>query len=126
MTTPSITGADGTTTRPTNPASAPVVIPPSTEPTTKNDAAITNRLFRPRSPSGVMLESIDSSHGDHVALIAPTTAATTPVHTTTSVMSPSPDTGSGRPARCPRRAARRRPDARRRARLHSHRRVLGA
>ncbi len=94
-------GAQGT-------ARAPMVTPPRTEPATKNIAATPNRLFRPRSPSGVMLESIDSPHGDQVDRTAPTTADATPAHTTTAVTVRGPDTSWDRPARCPRRAGRRR------------------
>src|SRR5438067_12136023 len=80
---------------PRPPAASPVTAPPSVEPMKKNHAATANRLFRPRSPSGVMLESIDSPHGDHVARMAPMTAAAPPVQNTTLVIGPSPDTGSG-------------------------------
>jgi hypothetical protein len=45
---------------------------------------IPQREWRPRSPSGVMLASIDSPHGDQAERIAPATAATQP-STTSSV-----------------------------------------
>src|SRR3954447_23253452 len=93
-------GRSDTSAEPSPPAMAPSAMPPATAPATNHDAVTANRLCRPRSPNGVMLESIDSPHGDHVARTAPTTADATPIHTTAAVTALAPGTGSGRPARC--------------------------
>ena len=70
-------------------------------PTAEADAVtVTDQWeWRPRSPSGVMLVSIDSPHGDHAALIAPTIAVAHPSRTSavTGRLAARPGTGSGRP-----------------------------
>src|SRR5690606_20959327 len=49
---------------PTSPNRPPTVAPARAAPTTKAVAVMVHRLWRARSPSGWMLESIDSPHGD--------------------------------------------------------------
>ena len=75
-------------------------------------ATVTGHLDeRPRSPSGVMLASIDSPHGDHADLIAATAAIPMPTTTAAAAVvirvvprpraGGRPGRGSGGPARCP-------------------------
>ena len=76
-------------------APRPSVAPPSVAPRMNQVAVVRNRLPRPCSPSGVIVESIDCPHGDHVERIAAATA-TTPART---AISTSADYGTGSPAK---------------------------
>src|SRR5438270_126092 len=70
--------------RPSSPASAPTAAAATTEPAAKN-ATVTPHLDpRARSPSGVMLASIDSPHGDHAERSPATTPAAQPIATGTA------------------------------------------
>src|SRR5439155_25136085 len=66
---------------PSAPSPDPAAIPPSVEPLTKAATVTPHRRPRARSPSGVMLPSIDAPQGDHVERIAPTSARATPART---------------------------------------------
>ncbi|TML35813.1 MAG: hypothetical protein E6G29_07240 [Actinobacteria bacterium] len=96
---------------PTAPAAAPSAADDRAEPKMKK-ATVTGHLDeRPRSPSGVMLASIDSPHGDHADLIAATAAIPMPTTTAAAAVvirvvprpraGGRPGRGSGGPARCP-------------------------
>ena len=74
------------TAEPIAPRLAPSAPPPNTAPRTKATAVTTYLCPRPHSPSGVMLVSIDSPHGDHAdfraavdATVIPTTRNATVV-----------------------------------------------
>src|SRR3954452_12308444 len=63
---------------PAHPRAAPTMAPAAVEPPTYQPA-VTNQWFpRPRSPSGWMLESIDSPQGDQVERTAATSATAIP------------------------------------------------
>src|SRR5690348_2261014 len=73
-------------TNPTAPSAAPKAIPPATDPAEYQAAVTPHRLFLARSPSGLMLASIDSPQGDQVDRIAATTASGTPRTTATALL----------------------------------------
>ena len=64
------------------PASTPTAAPPAVEPSTYHAVVRPHRRRRPRSPSGVMLVSIDSPQGDHVERTAATAATASPASRT--------------------------------------------
>src|SRR5437588_10359942 len=71
MATPAATprradAGSGPSSIPNAPRTAPAARPPATEPTRYAPAVTPHRLPRARSPSGLMLESIDSPQGDQV------------------------------------------------------------
>src|SRR6516162_1186775 len=97
---------------PIAPAAAPMSAPPKVDATRYQPIVRPNRVLRARSPSGLMLASIDSPHGDQDERSPATAATTTPATVTptdvTATPRPSrplvvarPGRGSGRRARCP-------------------------
>src|SRR5436190_23744397 len=64
-------------------AAAPSVAPPSTVPATNHVVVTHQRWPRLRSPRGVIVESIEWPHGDHVDRTAATTARTRAAPTST-------------------------------------------
>ena len=83
--------------------------PPRWQPS-RNAVTVTDQFDRrPRSPSGVMLASIDSPQGDHAEATAAVIAAAQP-RSSTAISRVLPETGSDGRGRCPpRRAAPRAP-----------------
>src|SRR5207245_1569416 len=75
---------------PRRPRAAPRAAPPVVLPARKAPMVIPHLDRRPRSPSGVMLPSIDWPQGDHVDLRAATTARPTPMATTVRSVAPMP------------------------------------
>ena len=61
---------------PSAPGAAPISAPPSVAPSANAVTVTAHVEPRPRSPSGVMLASIDSPQGDQAARTAASTAAT--------------------------------------------------
>src|SRR5271165_3207361 len=83
---PPITVGDGDVTAPiaapSPPASPPTVRPPATEPAKYQATVRPHRVLRARSPSGLMLASIDSPQGDQEERSAATTATASPARVT--------------------------------------------
>ena len=66
----------------------PSVSPPTTAPITNQVAVERNRWPRPCSASGVMVDSIESPHGDQVERTAAATATTSAISTRASCIQP--------------------------------------
>src|SRR5205814_3648757 len=94
-----VTGVRSANEDPRNPRPPPTVTPASVEPRTYAITVTHQRDPRPRSPSGVMLPSIDVPHGDHVDRRPAATASATPTATSVcTVAEPMPGLISVRPA----------------------------
>src|SRR5205823_10431212 len=76
----------------------PTAAPVSVDPARKNPAVELHRDPRARSPSGVMLASIDSPHGDHAEYTPANSAHMDPARASaTGVVTSPPRRSAGRP-----------------------------